>query len=396
LINIADKNFAKLTKNKCIDVISKTLDPSQPQNMSQITFTNGSYIKSLSPTDSSRGETADILFIDEFAFIPEELFYTVFEPMVSKSSGRIILTSTPNGAAGLGYNIFDPYNEKQSNEYYRIWVPWYYCEDEVQKAEIKQKRESWLAQGKIKEFEQEYEAKFTVSETAFFDATKIDASINHSLSHVYEWKTEPCSMGIDYGWKRSHTVISIVSLTNSGDIVERYMHSYPTDGSDVDIFNDILSLCERFNIKHIVPDDCPAGYLVNQKLINKGLPVQLFNFRTDQSAGERNRGYYMLRSGIYKKDDERGKVWLTNNKELVKELKMLLEVHKQINVSIRAPPSENDDRSDAFCLACYPFLLEYNTDNEPLLTADDYGDDENKNLNNPRFDKQWAIYTADL
>ena len=47
--------------------------------------------------EAIRGTTADLLYIDEAAFIPELLYYDVLRPMTNFTDGKIILTSTVNG-----------------------------------------------------------------------------------------------------------------------------------------------------------------------------------------------------------------------------------------------------------------------------------------------------------
>ncbi len=389
LINLGDKKFAIRSREYRKDVLSKELAEGQPQTSTQITFNNGSTIKSLSPTDGARGFTADLLIIDEFAYIEEDLFYDVFEPTTSAVDGMIIMASTPSGCQGLGYKIFDPYNERKSNPYARLWIPWWYCENPIQKALIEEKKEQWIEEGKIRNFQQEYEAKFTVSETSFFDATKIDDAVDRDMAEVMEWHSEPCSLGLDYGWKSARTAMTIPSLGSDGIIRVRMTHAYPTDGSDVNLFDDVGKLKERFNIVHIIPDDCSMGYLTNQKMVNKGWPVTLYNFRTDQNAAERNRGYYMLRTAI-----NTGKVRLSNNPEMIKELKMLLEIRKTVNVSIKAPPGQRDDLADSLCMACYPFLIDNDGDGPSIAPLVYEPTEKEKRMRHPRFDMDWFALTG--
>ena len=378
-IDLGDRTFSKRT-GTASNYLSSQLADNQPQTTAQISFKNGSTIKSLAPTESARGYTCDLLILDEAAYIDENLFYDVLEPTTSHTKGIILMTSTPNGMQGLCYKLFDPEN-KTNTMYTRLWIPWWYCEDEGQRELIEQKKEQWIAEGKIKNFQQEYEAKFTASETSFFDVDKINKSVDDSLAHVMDWHTEPCSLGIDYGYKSSRTTLTIVSKGKDNIIRERFQHVYLEDGSDINVDVDVDSLMKRFNIINISPDDCPAGFTTNQKLIQKGYPVKLFNFRSDQNAGERNRGYYMLRAGIYQ-----GKVKITKNVEMMQEMKGLLEIKNAITITIK---SESCDRIDGLCMACYPFLAEGNDTSFGVINDSDMPFAVEPSAFDPRRDKEW-------
>lgn len=382
MIDLGDRIVAQRTQGKITNFISGELDEGKTQTAFQSTFKNGSYIKCIAPTGSGKGYTVDVLILDEFAYIPEELFNETLEPTTSAVDGLIIMASTPNGMQGLGYKIFDPENLRPNNRYERIWIPWWKCENPRQLEWIKNQKEEMIAKGDIKAFQQEYEARFTTSETNFFDAIKVDGSVDSSMAQVMEWHTEPCSIGIDYGFKSSRTVLTIVSKGKDGIIRERFQHTYLEDGSDLNVDLDVDKLMKRFNIVHIVPDDCPSGYNTTQKMIQKGLPVTPFNFRTDQNAGERNRGYYMLRAGVYQ-----GKVKLTKNVELIREMKSLLEIKKEINITIKG---ECCDRIDSLCMSCYPFLVEGNNIGFGVINDVDVPKDEVKPLD-PRRDKEWDV-----
>lgn len=381
-----DQHFSKLTNGRINNIISNELALDQPQNVTQISWTNNCFIKALAPTSSSLGESADVLILDEASRIPEDLFYEVFEPMTSATRGIIIMASTPYGQSGLGYKIFDPMNERAENAYYRLWIPWWYCEDKVKKQEIEKQKEQWIKEGKLRFFQQEYEAKFTVSESNFFDSSKVDAAVDDTLSHELEEKHERCSLGIDYGYTSSNTVITIVSDGKDGILRERYQRVYD-NYDDLDLVDDILELHKRYNIIYRVGDDCPAGFNTSQKLIKLGYPMILFNFRSDQASGERNRGYYLLRSAM-----NAGKVKITKNERMIKEMKMLLEIHKSVNVSITPPAGEKKDCVDSLTMASYPFLSK-GQDEEDLacdMTLKPGEINENyKIIENPREDKQW-------
>jgi len=73
----------------------------------EIEFSHNSRIKVV-PTGRNgnkiRGFTADLIIIDEAAFVENSIFEEVIEPMTLVSEGTIVLCSTPYGASGYFYN----------------------------------------------------------------------------------------------------------------------------------------------------------------------------------------------------------------------------------------------------------------------------------------------------
>mgnify|MGYP006300641825 CR=1 FL=1 len=86
----------------------------------EIHFKNG-WIKCFPPTDAILGETLDLLIVDEAAMVDDEVFNTAMRPTLSKSNGKMILSSTPRGQKGFFFEIFDPFNMRNDNNFKRYW-----------------------------------------------------------------------------------------------------------------------------------------------------------------------------------------------------------------------------------------------------------------------------------
>ena len=96
-------------------------------NKLSIVFDNGSKIKCAATTVSAiRGQSVNLLLIDEFAFIPEEMaqgFITsVFPTLSSSKESKLVLISTPNGF-NTYYNIWHS-SELGQNDFVRIEGNW--------------------------------------------------------------------------------------------------------------------------------------------------------------------------------------------------------------------------------------------------------------------------------
>lgn len=78
----------------------------EAESLTRIVFENESRILSLPGTPRAvRGYTADLLIIDEAAFVLDEVFQAA-DPMLAVSGGRLIALSTPFGKRGWFYNAW--------------------------------------------------------------------------------------------------------------------------------------------------------------------------------------------------------------------------------------------------------------------------------------------------
>ena len=342
---------------------SDKVDNYAPNNMTQMTFTNGCFIKCFPPTDAIRGESADILLVDEAAFVDEDIFRDAIYPTVTSTRGTIILSSTPRGQKGAFFKVFDPFDIYEEHEYTRFWFDWGICENEAVRDDIGRKQKSMQMAGDYKSFEQEYEAKFTIDCEAFFESDFIDLAVDKNLTFAYE-SALPCCVGVDYGMTICHTVVSIVA--KEGDYFKLINQvKYPLGTSDSVVFEDLKEIYKRYpNIVKIVVDDCPQGFRTNTDLELEGFPVLKYNFRSSQA--DRNKGYYVFRSQINK-----GYVKFPPITELIVEMKGLVEEQLSINTRVGKPRGGYDDRVDSFMMACYPFLVQEDRPMKSFVTGDE-------------------------
>jgi hypothetical protein len=86
-------------------------------NAQEVVFTNLSSFKGASTSsDAARGTSCNVLILDEFAFIPNNLankFFTSVYPIISSSKeSKVIIVSTPNGVGNLYHEIWEEANDK--------------------------------------------------------------------------------------------------------------------------------------------------------------------------------------------------------------------------------------------------------------------------------------------
>ena len=97
-------------------------------NKGEITFTNMSSIRAFaSSSDAARGFSANVVILDEFAFlqksIADKLFTSMYPVVSSSKNGKFIVVSTPNGVDNLYYDIWCQANSKDKDKNLEGWKP---------------------------------------------------------------------------------------------------------------------------------------------------------------------------------------------------------------------------------------------------------------------------------
>ncbi len=349
LIEKGDMRVSQLTGGKVKNFFSNQIDKKKTNNLTTITFTNGSRIICLPPTDKIRGYPFGLELIDEAAFIEEDqIYYEKAEPTVRATGGDIYMTSTPNGQHGFFFELFDPFEKLDKHEYDRMWIHYSMIDNQDEIKIIEEKKDIMTQSGRLKEFQQEYEASFTVDQSAFFESDKIDEGIDKDLCEVHSYQ-EPCDMGIDFGMTKCHSVITITTKDEETGVVSLlYQYEFPLDSDDNLIIPKVTELLKKFNIQNINVDDCPQGRTIIQQMENIGWNVTRFNFKR-----EKIEKYTAFRSKLYK-----GMIKYYNLHPLLVQMKALQEVKNKVNVSIEKPRRGLDDRIDSFLISCYHYLEE--------------------------------------
>jgi hypothetical protein len=140
-------------------------------NKGNIELENGSKIFASSTSATAvRGMSINLVYLDEFAFVPhtvqEEFFASVYPTISSGKSSRVLITSTPNGM-NLFYKIWDD-AEKNKNDYVTMSVNWW---------DVPGRDEKWKEQTirntSERQFAVEFECEFLGSSNTLIDANKL-------------------------------------------------------------------------------------------------------------------------------------------------------------------------------------------------------------------------------
>ena len=156
-------------------------------NKGSLDLENGSKVVASSTSSSAvRGGSYNMIFLDEFAFVPttvaEDFFSSVYPTISSGKSTKVIIVSTPNGM-NLFYKLWVDAENKR-NSYNIIDVHW----SEVPGRDAKW-REETIANTSEEQFRREFECEFLgsantliapakIKSMAFYNAIKTNAGLD--------------------------------------------------------------------------------------------------------------------------------------------------------------------------------------------------------------------------
>ena len=203
-------------------------------NKGSIELENGSRIVAASTSSSAvRGSTFNIIFLDEFAYVPnniaEEFFSSVYPTISSGQSSKVMIVSTPHGMNMFYKMWMDAVNKK--NDYVPTEVHW---------SEVPGRDEEWKEQTirntSIEQFQTEFECEFLGSVDTLINPTKIKsmAVIDPKKSpmglDVYEMPQKghiyTCTVDVSRGLSNDYSAFCIIDVTQAPyKVVAKYRNN---------------------------------------------------------------------------------------------------------------------------------------------------------------------------
>ena len=140
-------------------------------NKGSVELENGSKILASSTASSAiRGTSQNLVYLDEFAFVPghiqEEFFASVYPTISSGQTTKVLITSTPKGL-NLFYKLWKD-SEEGRNDYKRIDVHW----SQVPGRDEKWKEET-IRNTSEEQFREEFECEFLGSSSTLINGQKL-------------------------------------------------------------------------------------------------------------------------------------------------------------------------------------------------------------------------------
>ena len=341
-------------------------------NKGSLELENGSKILAASTSASAvRGMSFNILFLDEFAFVPNHIadsfFASVYPTITSGKNTKVIIVSTPHGMNHFYRMWHDA--EKGKNEYVFTDVHW---------SEVPGRDEEWkkqtIANTSEQQFKVEFECEFLGSVDTLIAPSKLRSLVyDHPQTRsagldVYEEVVENhdylITVDVARGVGNDYSAFTVVDITQfPHKMVAKYRNNeikpmlFPSIIYDVaKNYNDAYILCEvndvgdqvasilQYDLEYKNLLMCSmrgrAGQIVGQGFSGKKTQLGVKMSKTVKKVGCLN-----LKTMI-----EENKLYL-NDYDTISELTTFIQKHN----SFEAEEGCNDDL--AMCLVIYAWLV---------------------------------------
>ena len=342
-------------------------------NKGSLELENGSKILAASTSASAvRGMSFNILFLDEFAFVPnhvaDSFFASVYPTITSGKNTKVIIVSTPHGMNHFYRMWHDA--ERQNNEYIPTDVHW----SEVPGRDAKWK-ETTIANTSEQQFKVEFECEFLGSVDTLIAASKLrtlvyDNPIQRNAGlDIYEPSKENhdyvMTVDVARGVGEDYSAFVVVDIT---EFPHRVVAKYRNNDIKPMLFpNIIYEVAKNYNSAFIL---CEVNDIGDQ--VASILQYDL-EYQNLLMCSMRGRAGQIVGQGFSGKKTQLGvkmsktvkKVGSLNLKTLIEEDKLIFSDYEIISElttfiskhnSFEAEEGCNDDL--AMCLVIYAWLVQ--------------------------------------
>ena len=342
-------------------------------NRGSLELENGSKILAASTSASAvRGMSFNILFLDEFAFVPNHIadsfFASVYPTITSGKSTKVIMVSTPHGMNHF-YRMWHDAERKQ-NEYVPTSVHW---------SEVPGRDEKWreqtIANTSEQQFKVEFECEFLGSVDTLINPTKLRALVydkplqsSNGLDVYEEPKKDHeymCTVDVARGMDNDYSAFVVVDITSyPHQVVAKYRNNsikpmlFPSIIHDtIRGYNNAWVLCEVNDIgdqvASILNYDLEYPNLLQCSMRGRAGQIvgQGFSGKKTQLGVKMSKAVKALGCSNLKTMIETDKV-VFKDYEIISELTTFI----QKRTSFEAEEGCNDDL--AMCLVIYAWMVD--------------------------------------
>ena len=329
-------------------------------NKGSIELANGSRCLADSTSGSSvRGKTFNVVFLDEFAFVPnniaEQFFNSTYPTISSGNTTKVIIVSTPNGL-NLFYKMWSMAVEKKS-DYKPIEIHWSMVPGRTQEW-----KEQVIRNTSEDQFRQEFECEFIGSTNTLIHPSKIRALVfknpiaRDGDLHIFEQpiagRTYVLVADVAEGQGLDYSTFSIIDVT---EIPYKQVAKYKNNKISPLLFPTVLyTAAVKYNEAFILVEINSIGLQVADILHNELAYENLIKVRNGKNkAGQQaTPGFTKQMQFGLKTSVQTKKIGCANLKSLIENDKLIVNdedtimelttfsAHKQ---SFAAEEGNNDD-----------------------------------------------------
>ena len=328
-------------------------------NKGSIELANGSRIMADSTSGSSiRGRSFNIVFLDEFAFVPnniaEAFFMSTYPTISSGKSTKVIIVSTPNGLNQF-YRMWED-AVKQESDYVPIEIHW---------SMVPGRDEAWKEQTirntSIDQFRQEFECEFIGSTNTLIHPTKLRSLVWHNpietegCLKIYKkpvpGRTYTMTVDVAEGQNLDYSTFSIIDVT---EIPYRVVATYKNNKITPFLFPTVIvQNAKMYNDAFILVEINSVGLQVSDIIHFELAYDNLIKVEAKGKQGQQQTPGYKKRIAFGLKQSPQTKmIGCTNFKTLIESDKLIVNDVDTINEmmtfsadkkTFKAEEGNNDD-----------------------------------------------------
>ena len=241
-------------------------------NKGNIELENGSKIVAAATSSSAiRGSSFNILFLDEFAFVPtniaDQFFNSVYPTISSGQKTKMIIVSTPHGM-NMFYKLWHD-AEKKLNDYVPIEVHW---------SEVPGRDEAWkeatIRNTSEEQFQQEFECEFLGSVNTLISSSKIKTMVYDKplyekdglciFEKAKKGRTYICTVDVARGIEKDYSSFIIFDAT---EVPYKIVATYKNNEIKPVLFPHVITnTCKTYNKAHILTEINDLGQQIAESM----------------------------------------------------------------------------------------------------------------------------------
>ncbi len=309
-------------------------------NKTNIELENGAKIMAAATSSSAiRGGSFNILFLDEFAFVPneiaEEFFNSVYPTISSGESTKVIIVSTPQGMNHF-YKLWND-SVQNTNSYKSIEVHW---------SEVPGRDEKWKEQTikntSEEQFRQEFETEFLGSTNTLINTAKLK-NLSYSTPikmtrngtvKIYEEPKETSTYFITVDVSRGRGQdYSALSVFDASEVPYKQVATFRSNEMPPMVYPTLIkNIAVEYNDAYILVEINDVGQQVSDILYHDLEYENMISIHNDTRKGQTiSSGFGKAFTLGIRTTKATKKIGCFNMKSLVEEDKMIINDFDTIN-----------------------------------------------------------------
>ena len=307
--------------------------------------------------DKLRGYHPDWIFLDEASIIPTEMITSEIMMMLTKPNSSLVMSGTPMTKNHVFHKAFEDAKRYSIHHYPSDSSP---LVSQTQLAE-------WKDMMTIEEWQREVEAIWVEAAYSFFPMDLIIKCIdpeldNPSSPNQYQQDLEHIESrhlsgryfgGLDLGKQIDFSVLSVVQLTDAGDVRLVHKRQFPLGTPYPEVIAYVTKASQVFGFDGVYVDKTGIGDAVVDELENIGISEVKGVFFTDiEKENMLNYLKLLMEKNLLRIQGE-DKQLISQINEQQFEYMQPKTAQEHIHMKYRHPKGSHDDQLYSLALACY-------------------------------------------